>query len=540
MAPMNAPNPEDLPFAQRAGLIRQASTAVARQPKNVTAHFNLAMLLKADKQYGIALKHLKKARKLAPNDLEILVLLAEISLEVRDLVPARKYARILCEKYPRNLDCRMFYADVLQNIGKPDLAIKQYEIVLKQEPNHPDVLNKMAQVERMKGNISGVNEIQDTLHEITPLNAGNIYSEANNRKNTQEECDELEARIVPALERIEAIEETESFKEADKKPIISHLSYARGKIWSDVKNYDKAFEAYKTANDIIEQAKAETDKTVFDNMKAAFTKQLLKSKADHGIKTKGPIFILGMPRSGTTLTESICGAHSKITAGDELTHISSLSSGLGESTTYVDAFVKAISNLSKSEVTHLADVYLAKTSQHRTSTPYSTDKMPHNFLRMGLIKLLLPNASIIHCRRHPIDNCVSLYTNSMSEYHGSYKSDLTKLGLYYRQYSQLMQFWRDNIPGGFHEVYYEDVVANTELNARKMIEYIGLDWEDGVLDRQKSQKSVRTLSAWQVRQPVYTSSAGRWKNYEKHLGPLIDALGPVVSDYEAELAALND
>jgi len=159
---------------------------------------------------------------------------------------------------------------------------------------------------------------------------------------------------------------------------------------------------------------------------------------------------------------------------------------------------------------------------------------------MGLISVLFPNAKIIHCRRHPLDNCVSLFTNSMGSYHNAYKTDLTTLGLYYRQYLQLMDHWRKVLPNQFHEVYYEDVVGNTELNARNMIDYLGLNWEDSVMDRKGSQKAVKTLSVWQVRQPVYTSSSGRWKVFEKHLGPLIDALGPVVAEYEAELTALSE
>ncbi|MGB7287383.1 MAG: sulfotransferase [Salaquimonas sp.] len=520
-------------------LIRQTKAVLAKQPKNITALFNYAMLLKADKQLGATIQQLIKARKLAPDDLEILAILAETCLEVKNYPLARKYARIACEKFPKNLSCRMFHADVLQQMGKPDLALKQYEIVLSLEPNHPTVLFEMAQTSRMKGNIKGVEALQETLETVDPLGANAIYTEANNRKNTKEDAEKLESRIAQSLEAVEARQTQEEYKDSDFSGAFASLNYSRGKIWSDIGEYDRAFEAYLAANKAADPGWNKEYFNPFKNAKAAFSKFFLQNRKEYGDKSIAPIFIFGMPRSGTTLTESICGAHSKVTAGDELLHIGTIAAGIGENAPNHDAFNKTVELLTSPEVKRMANIYLDKTGSLRTKTPHFTDKMPHNFMRLGLMKLIFPNASFIHVRRHPIDNCLSIFTNAMSEYHSTYKADLTRLGLYYRQYWQLMAFWRENIPGGFHEVYYEDVVANTELNARKMIDYIGLEWEDGVANRQKSQKSVRTLSAWQVRQPVYTSSAGRWKNYEKHLKPLIDALGPLVEEYETELAALD-
>ncbi|MCB1441260.1 MAG: sulfotransferase, partial [Nitratireductor sp.] len=137
------------------------------------------------------------------------------------------------------------------------------------------------------------------------------------------------------------------------------------------------------------------------------------------------------------------------------------------------------------------------------------------------------------------DNAVSLYSNSMRPFHNQYKSNLKTLGLYYIQYRSLMQHWHDMFPGAILDVYYEDMVVNTELVARKMIDYLGLEWEDGVMDREGSQRSVKTLSAWQVRQPVYTSSSGRWRHYESQLQPLIDVIGAQVAEYDRMLEALS-
>ena len=160
-------------------------------------------------------------------------------------------------------------------------------------------------------------------------------------------------------------------------------------------------------------------------------------------------------------------------------------------------------------------------------------------MNVGLIFLFFPNAKVIHCRRHPVDTCVSIFTNGMTPAHNHYKTDLAVLGRYYRHYLELMDYWDELFPGRIHHVHYEDVVSNTEFCARAMIGHLGLDWEDGVLSRQNSQKSVKTLSAWQVRQPVYSSSMGKWRRFEKKVTPLLDALGDSIGHYEEELKSLE-
>jgi hypothetical protein len=169
-----------------------------------------------------------------------------------------------------------------------------------------------------------------------------------------------------------------------------------------------------------------------------------------------------------------------------------------------------------------------------------TDKMPHNFMNIGLILLLFPNAKILHCRRDPIDTCVSIYTNGMTPAHTYYKSDLATLGTYYNHYLTLMDHWHSVFPGRILDVYYEDVIANGEHASRAIIKHLDLDWEDQVLNREGSQSAVRTLSAWQVRQPIYASAKGKWRRFEKHLGPLIDALGDSVATYQSDLDAFNE
>jgi hypothetical protein len=276
----------------------------------------------------------------------------------------------------------------------------------------------------------------------------------------------------------------------------------------------------------------------YRNSVAAFPRSLFMMKQGAGLPTRQPVFVFGMPRSGTTLTESLLGAHSKITAGDEQNFMAGYSRHFGMNSKVAGAYAQNIARITHAEIRELAEDYLKRCAGIMGTTPHFTDKLPHNFQNVGFIQLLFPNALMIHVRRHPLDNCLSLFSNSMNNFHNQYKTDLTVLGLYFRHYLQLMDHWREVLPGRMHEVYYEDLVANTELNARAMIAHIGLEWEDSVMDRAGSQRSVRTLSNWQARQPIYSTSKGKWRNYEKFLGPVIDALGPYVGAYEAELAAL--
>ena len=152
------------------------------------------------------------------------------------------------------------------------------------------------------------------------------------------------------------------------------------------------------------------------------------------------------------------------------------------------------------------------------------DKMPHNFELIGFIALLFPKARIVHCRRDPIDNCISCFVTSFSDKHG-YNTDLTKLGLYYREYDRLMRHWNTVLPGRIHEVRYEAMIADQEAESRRLIEFLGLPWDDACLRFEENDRAVATASRWQVRQPIYTSSVKRWKNYEDKIQPLIDALG---------------
>jgi len=522
-------DPAKLSTPQRLQLMRQMEGILKNDPKNPELWCNIGVLHAADERWEEAQKHYKKALSFRKNDPEILKRTVEAFTKPLELVQARKYARKLLDVAPRDPDSYLIYSDVLMKMGAADKSVELLDRALKYMPGHLILLNQLAESYKSAGRMAEADAVYERIIEIDPYDAEALYRRSHNHKFTKEEAEAIEPQLLTSLERQQRDEHRAS------------VLYSAGKVFHDCGEYDKAFEYLKKANELRTPASSKRVFNEITNAKAGFTNAFVTARQGkgYGLETDQPIFILGMPRSGTTLTESICGAHSKITAGDEQSYMGGLTKPLGLQSDNTSLFVSRLEAVTPAKMREMAQHYLEMTKIVHGTTPHFTDKMPHNFVRIGFIKLMFPNAKIIHCMRNPLDNAVSLYSNSMRPYHNQYKSDLKTLGLYYIQYRNLMQHWHELFPDAILDVYYEDMVVNTELVARKMIDYLGLEWEDGVMDRQGSQRSVKTLSAWQVRQPVYTSSSGRWRHYESQLQPLIDVIGPQVADYDRALEALS-
>ena len=519
---------------QRMTLLRQAEAILKENPRNRDMLAQSGILYMADGNMKQAIDRLQAAHKLDKKNPTVISHLINAYNQAKQYQGAKKFARKLVDLAPRNGDYLKVYAENLEYCGQYEQALQAWQRLMRQQPGATLPVRSYAECLRTMGRMSEALEWFAKALELDPLEPASLYMIAQSKRHSAEE--------VPAMvERIER-----SIAKTEDVILRANLHFGAGKILTDAGRYDEAFEHYRRANESrLEATPAEREHAFRDSLRktqnamACYDKTLFAEKAGLGDSWDAPIFILGMPRSGTTLTESLVAGHSLVVAGDELAYIGRITKGTGQNDSEPAAVTRLLRALGRKDLEKMAEFYRESTAGIWKKNKHFTDKMPHNFQSMGMIRILFPNARIIHCRRHPIDNCLSIYTNSMNETHNRYKSDLHTLGLYYRQYLRLMQHWRDVLPGGFHEVFYEDMVANTEYNARSIMEYLGLEWEDAIMDRDKSQKHVRTLSAWQVRQPVYTSSAGRWRKFETHLGPLIDALGPVVEEYENELAAIG-
>jgi hypothetical protein len=311
----------------------------------------------------------------------------------------------------------------------------------------------------------------------------------------------------------------------DEKKISAH--FAMGKALADLKQYDEAFAHLKQAN-TLKRRTFEYDEgqrlAMFKNIETKFSSELLKAKSGGGDASWSPLFIVGMPRSGTTLLEQVLASHSKVFGAGELETFKEAIHDCVESKRISPAYPVLVDFLSPDDILGLGQTYTSRVRQLAPDAPHIVDKMPLNFMFVGLIHLALPNARIINIRRDPLDTCISCYSLMFT---GSqpFAYDLAELGRYYRGYERVMEHWHKVLPPGvLMDVQYEDLVADLEGVSRGVLAHCGLDWEDACREFHDTKRTVRTASTMQVREPLYRRSIGSWRRYEKHLGPLLQAL----------------
>lgn len=304
-----------------------------------------------------------------------------------------------------------------------------------------------------------------------------------------------------------------------------HLCFALGKAYADLGENDRAFRCYLQGNAIQWQHLRYDEATALDflqRIREHITSQVIAAKRGRGADANLPIFILGMPRSGSTLVEQILAAHPQIGAGGELQHFGRAMAAVMDSRRYPDN----VATMQDASLRQLGTRYVAALRATAGPLPARvTDKMPTNYLFAGLIQLALPNALIIHTSRDPVDCCLSNFTTLFAPGRLPYTYDLGALGRYYRAYDALMQHWHELLPGVMLNVQYERLVGDFEATARQIIARCGLAWDDACLQFHTAQRQVHTASVSQVRQPLYTDAIGRWRGQSALYAPLLAALG---------------
>jgi len=308
------------------------------------------------------------------------------------------------------------------------------------------------------------------------------------------------------------------------------LHHAAGKAQADLGNYDAAFSQFRTAKTLagrdFDLAKLQRSHRC---LISTLTPEFFASRAGFGVASEVPVFIVGMPRSGTTLAEQICSSHSAVDGAGELESLGAIANQLGLWDVDPDAFAANLASMTLEQSQELANRYLGDLSRFGGTGRRIIDKMPHNFEFLGMVSLLLPRARVIHCRRSSLDTCVSCFTHHFAESHG-YNADLAMLGHYYREYRRITDHWKAVLPLRMLECHYEGIVAEQEASSRRLISFLDLEWEAGCLRFHTTDRLVKTPSHWQVRQPIYNSSVDGWRRYEAHLGPLLESLGEYAAD----------
>ncbi len=323
---------------------------------------------------------------------------------------------------------------------------------------------------------------------------------------------------------VTAMEELYTADQATKEQKM-HLAFGLGKVYEELGEYQKAFEYLDTGNRLKRGTfnySIANEQQVFDAIKQAFSSPTTDQNSG-GNPDDTPIFVLGMPRSGTSLTEQILASHPQVIGAGELRDLWEVACDICN-TRVPSELPGCIANADQEKIRRLGTAYIGRVRRFSDSARHIVDKMPHNFLFIGIIRRALPNAKIIHCERDPVDNCLSIFKNFFVAEHG-YAYDLKELGEYYLLYQDLMRFWHQRYPDAIHRLSYESMVSDQENTTRALLEYCNLEWDDACLQFHKTTRGVKTASASQVRRPIYKESVQLWEKYERELEPLLQTLG---------------
>jgi len=311
-------------------------------------------------------------------------------------------------------------------------------------------------------------------------------------------------------------------------PIFAKIFYALGKAYHDLGNDHLAFENFSKANQ-CDRKNLGYDKQVnegrLQQIAEIFSPEFIAQHESLACQSKVPVFIVGMPRSGTSLIEQILASHPEVHGAGERPELNQLANNIGILTTPNIPYPECLTLLNDALCTHIGEEYLTALQTLAPKATHIIDKMPANFMLIGLIHLIFPNAKIIHCVRDPIDTCFSCFRTNFTSGH-EYSNDLEDLGSIYLQYVTLMEHWKKVLPSKILDVEYESMVNDTEQQISNILEYLDLPWSDECLNYRENNRIVKTASVWQVHQPTYTTSISGWKKYASHLQPLIEALTP--------------
>ncbi len=461
------------------------------------------------------------------------------------------------KRYRRALLIKPDYAEAQFNLGnalvknsQPEEAAKAFHAAIAIKPDYTEAMHNLAEPLRELGRQT---EAVAMLRRAIALNPGDAESHnalgiASQEMGVLDEARAAFDRVLALdpsmthayyhrvrmgkvtggdeiLARMEALSRQAGGLSPDARFM---LGFALGKAYEDVGRSDEAFASLLEANRLARASVAYNEDETrgrFQRLRNAFTERLLAEKAEFGSESGLPIFIVGFPRSGTTLTEQILASHPQVHGSGEHTFIGNLAS-----TTLLDAgnevgFPESLPQLPAENFRRLGDAYVERLRRIAPDAPHITDKLPENFIFLGFIRLILPRAKIIHVKRDALDTCISCFAQRFRASNVGYSYDLGELGRHYRRYLDLMDHWRSVMPtGSMLEVQYENLIENFEAEARRIVDYCGLPWDDRCLAFHQTERTVRTASLAQVRQPLYRSSVQRWRRYEKHLGPLMAAL----------------
>ncbi len=497
----------------------QLRAAIGLRPQYPDAHSNLGLALAGLERYDDALAAFLGAIELKPTYVEAHIGLARVLQEKNVLDEAARYATKALELGPDRADAHALAASISVEQGFPERALEQYRQALELDPDSVRAHQGLGALQMELGRLDESERHYRRTLELDPEALAPRIALAHVKKVSRGDDN------LVALQAA-----TEDLQSMPRQRAVA-LHYALGKCYDDVGEYDQAFHHFaagaRLKRTTVEYNSDDFD-GVIDRIIAFFDAPTLARLRGRGAPSTLPVFVLGAARSGTTLTEQIIASHPQAYGAGELHDLLNLANQPRGGPTNEVPFPQNMADFTATDIGMLGNRYVAGLRKRAPDALRITDKMPANFLCIGLIHAMLPNARIVHVRRDPVDTCLSQFSRLFARGQ-PHSYDLTEVGRHYRAYARLMDHWRRVLPeGSMLDVQYEALVADTEPQARRLIDYCGLEWNDACLEFHKHDRSVRTASVIQVRQPIYTTSLARWKRYERHLGPLLEALGDLV------------
>ncbi|MSQ97905.1 MAG: sulfotransferase family protein [Xanthomonadales bacterium] len=455
-------------------------------PGFVAAWMLLGPVLMERAKFLDAIAAFGEATRLAPQDAEAWGGLGNAHARASNVEESvQAFARSVALD-PNSPGIQMGYAHVLKTIGDQAGALQAYRAAIREKPGFGEVYWSMANLKVFKFE----------KHEVTAM-------------EQQLERDDL--KTSPEI----------------------HFRFALGKAYEDRRDYDRAWHYYHSGNE-LQRTQIQYDLNEFELRQAkimeVFSREFLAARAGQGCKAADPIFIVGLPRSGSTLIEQILASHSQVEGTAELPILSKIASSIGRYRRDNVQYPQAVRDLRAKDLTAYGEQYLEDTRRHRaTDRPYFTDKLPNNFSHIGLVSVILPNARIINTRRHPMDSCLGAYKQLFGQGQ-NFTYDMFEIAEYYRQYHALMTHWHSALPGKILDVHYEETVTDLEGQVRRVLEFCGLPFEHQCLKFYTTERAVKTASSEQVRQPIYRGALGKWRRYERHLGVWQEVLDDIVRE----------
>ena len=510
---------------QRAGK-RDEATDVFREvlkgnPNNVNAMRHLAVCYwHGEKRLEDAEALLRRATQLVVDFTAAWLTLGGVLMQMNKYVDATAAFEKATGLEPKNAEAWGGLGNAYARAMYPDKAVQAFERSIAINDSVPGVLSAYAWELKTLGDQAAALKAYRRAVKVKPK-FGQAYWSMANLKIFNFGDQELE-NMLQQVERDDL---------TDVEDI--HFRFALGKAMEDKKDYDRAWHFYHTGNQ-RQRMTVEYELIKMENrqkaIKNVFDVQLLNDRAGVGYDVPDPIFIVGLPRSGSTLVEQILASHSQVEGTSELPVLGKIAESIGRYRTDGIRYPEAVRDLRDKDLRAYGKQYIEESQRHRlTDKPLFTDKLPNNFPLMGFAHLILPNAKIINARRHPFDSCLGAYKQLFG--HGqNFTYDMLDLAHYYQQYDAMMKHWHEVLPGKVLDVHYEETVTDLEAQVHRILDHCGLPFEESCVRFHETERAVKTASSEQVREPIYTGALGKWRRYEKHLDLWEKHLGHIVDE----------